>query len=165
MLTAFMTACTPAAEWQSLGLYYSFLRCCILAVKITCMLKQQHHSCSTTHACSLSCRSGQPGRLVRIAACFKGEAEPTALVPTWTTTGVDYVDHIQYPLFNKAWAISEYMQRAQPQEEYVLILDSDMLLHSPLLPSEFGIAPGRAAAENMWYLEVTALPPLGYRAC
>ena len=26
MLTITMTSCTPAAEWQSLGLYYSFLR-------------------------------------------------------------------------------------------------------------------------------------------
>ena len=26
MLTVCMTACTPGADWQSLGLYYSFLR-------------------------------------------------------------------------------------------------------------------------------------------
>ena len=29
MLTVCMTACTPAADWQSIGLYYSFLRSAI----------------------------------------------------------------------------------------------------------------------------------------
>ena len=96
---------------------------------------------------------------MRIAACHAGERAPSQLVPTWTTVGVDNVDHITYPLFNKAWAIAQYMRQARPVEEYVLVLDSDMLIHRPLLPADFGIAPGRAAAENMWYLEVLLLLP------
>ena len=91
---------------------------------------------------------------MRIAACQPGEVANAALVPTWVTEGVNSVDSITYPLFNKAWAIAAYMKHARPQEECVLVLDSDMLLHRPFLPSEFGIAPGRAASENMWYLEV-----------
>lgn len=99
-------------------------------------------------------RVSQPGRFVRVAACQPGEAANAGLVPTWVTEGVATVDRITYPLFNKAWAIATYMKHAQPKEEYVLVLDSDMLLHRPFLPADFGIAPGRAASENMWYLEV-----------
>ena len=105
-------------------------------------------------------RAKQPGRFVRIAACLPGKGLPTPLVPTWVTEGVEYVDHITYPLFNKAWAIAAYMKHAAPKEDFVLVLDSDMLIHAPFLPSDFGIAPKRAAAENMWYLEVSPKPDL-----
>lgn len=106
----------------------------------------------------------QPGRFVRVAACQPGQAANTGVVPTWVTQGVDTVDRITYPLFNKAWAIAAYMKHGKPEEEHVLVLDSDMLLHRPMLPADFGVAPGRAASENMWYLEVHSRTPCGPRA-
>ncbi|KAK9918893.1 hypothetical protein WJX75_007917 [Coccomyxa subellipsoidea] len=126
MLTVFMTGCSAAADWQSLGLYYSFIR------------------------------SGQPGRIMRIAACRGDdplERFPSDLVPNWMTEGVWEVEHIVYPLFNKAWAIKQFMELARPPEEYILVLDSDMLIHKQFLPSDFKVAKGTAASENIWYLE------------
>jgi hypothetical protein len=41
------------------------------------------------------------------------------------------------------------MELAVPSEEYILVLDSDMLIRRPFLPADFGIHRGRAAAENM----------------
>lgn len=41
------------------------------------------------------------------------------------------------------------MELAQPQEDYILVLDSDMLIHRPFLQSEFSVARGRAASGNM----------------
>ncbi|CAL8464127.1 g3662 [Coccomyxa elongata] len=126
MVTVAMTGCDPAANWQSIGLYYSFVR------------------------------SGQPGRFVRIAACREDEAlqdGPSKLVPTWVTEGVSQVGNIVYPLFNKAWAIKQFMELASPAEEYVLVLDSDMLIYKPFLPTDFNLVKSVAASENIWYLE------------
>ncbi|CAL5226830.1 g9694 [Coccomyxa viridis] len=118
-----MTGCSRAADWQALGLYHSFLR------------------------------SGQPGRFVRIAACLPGEGAPTDLVPTWKTEGIVDVGGIVYPLFNKPWALHMYMKRARVTEDFILVLDSDMLIRRPMLPAAFGVSEIQAASENMWYLD------------
>lgn len=47
---------------------------------------------------------------MRIAACRGDdplEKSPSDLVPNWMTEGVWEVEHIVYPLFNKAWAIKQ----------------------------------------------------------
>lgn len=41
------------------------------------------------------------------------------------------------------------MELARPPEEYILVLDSDMLIHKQFLPSDFKVAKGTAASENM----------------
>ncbi len=41
------------------------------------------------------------------------------------------------------------MDLAKPAEEYVLVLDSDMLIYKPFLPEDFNLAKGVAASENM----------------
>ncbi|BDA45094.1 Peptidyl serine alpha-galactosyltransferase [Coccomyxa sp. Obi] len=126
MVTVVMTGCDAAAAWQSLGLYYSFLR------------------------------SKQPGRFVRIAGCRLEDSQDnmlTELVPHWVTQGVWNYGGIEYPLYNKAWTIKQFMEVAKPEEDFILVLDSDMLIHRPFLLSDFQLARGRAASGNMWYLE------------
>ncbi|EIE24798.1 hypothetical protein COCSUDRAFT_41089 [Coccomyxa subellipsoidea C-169] len=101
-------------------------------------------------------RSGQPGRMMRIAACRAedpSETPPSDLTPNWVTEGIWKVENVVYPLFNKAWAIKQFMEMARPPEEYILVLDSDMLIHKPFLPSNFEVAKGTAASENMDDLE------------
>lgn len=44
------------------------------------------------------------------------------------------------------------MELTKPSEEYTLVLDSDMLIHRPFLPSDFNLGKGRAASENMWVI-------------
>ena len=42
------------------------------------------------------------------------------------------------------------MRQTHPQEDYILILDPDVLIRRPILPDSFGVTPGRPAAFNAW---------------
>ena len=48
-------------------------------------------------------------------------------------------------------AAIQYLRHARVTEDYILVLDSDMLLRRPLLPAHFRVSKNTAAAENMWY--------------
>ena len=43
----------------------------------------------------------------------------------------------------------QFMELEDPLEEFILVLDSDMLIRKPFLPADFGVSRGRAASENM----------------
>lgn len=36
----------------------------------------------------------------------------------------------------------DWLQKTQPQEEYILIIDADMIMRTPMLPQELGAGPG-----------------------
>ena len=42
------------------------------------------------------------------------------------------------------------MKRARVTEDFILVLDSDMLIRRPMLPADFGVSKMQAASENMW---------------
>ena len=44
----------------------------------------------------------------------------------------------------------QYLRHAHVTEDYILVLDSDMLLRRPMLPAHFRVSESTAAAENMW---------------
>lgn len=44
----------------------------------------------------------------------------------------------------------QYMKRAHVTEDYILVLDSDMLIRRPMLPADFNVSETQAASENMW---------------
>ena len=44
----------------------------------------------------------------------------------------------------------QYLKHARVLEEYILVLDSDMLIRRPILPRDFGVTETEAASENMW---------------
>ena len=48
----------------------------------------------------------------------------------------------RYPIYNKPWVLAQWFKMVKPTEEYFLVLDSDMVIHRPFLPEQFGIAPG-----------------------
>ena len=50
----------------------------------------------------------------------------------------------RYPIYNKPWVLAQWFKMVKPTEEYFLVLDSDMVIHRPFLPEQFGIAPGPA---------------------
>lgn len=43
----------------------------------------------------------------------------------------------------------QFMEVAKPEEDFILVLDSDMLIHRPFLVSDFQLARGQAASGNM----------------
>ena len=48
-------------------------------------------------------------------------------------------------------AALQYLRHARVTEDFILVLDSDMLMRRPLLPANFRVSESTAAAENMWY--------------
>jgi len=46
--------------------------------------------------------------------------------------------------------VSTWLKEAAPPEEYILIVDSDMLFRRPLLPGPLGVQLGTAASQNQW---------------
>lgn len=56
----------------------------------------------------------------------------------------------RYTAYNKPWTVWQWVSQTRPQEDYILILDPDVLIRRPILPDAFGVAPGRPAAFNAW---------------
>ena len=44
----------------------------------------------------------------------------------------------------------QYMKHVRVREDYILVLDSDMLIRRPMLPADFNVSETQAASENMW---------------
>lgn len=55
-----------------------------------------------------------------------------------------------YPTYLKPHTVATWLREARPDEEYILIVDSDMIFRRPLLPGALGVQPGIAASQNQW---------------
>nr|DAD34343.1 TPA_asm: hypothetical protein HUJ06_004983 [Nelumbo nucifera] len=125
--TIFSTECSPYFDWQTVGLVHSF------------------------HL------SGQPGNLTRLLSCteedlkqYKGhDLAPTHYVPSMSRhplTG-DW-----YPAINKPAAVLHWLNHADIDAEFIVILDADMILRGPITPWEFKAARGRPVSTPYDYL-------------
>lgn len=105
-------------------------------------------------------QSKQPGPITRIMACTPEEEKKynsqlmdiatTYISPSMTShprTGDSY------SAYNKPSGVIYWTDNFTPEEEWVLILDPDMLLRKPFLPEDFNLtAPGRAAAAGYHFM-------------
>lgn len=125
--TIFSTECNAYFDWQTVGLMHSF------------------------HL------SGQPGNITRLLSCtdedlkrYKGhDLAPTHYVPSMSRhplTG-DW-----YPAINKPAAILHWLNHADIDAEFIVILDADMILRGPITPWEFQAARGRPVSTPYDYL-------------
>ncbi|GLU11386.1 hypothetical protein SLE2022_281370 [Rubroshorea leprosula] len=125
--TLFSTECTPYFDWQTAGLMHSF-----------------HES-------------GQPGNITRLLSCtdeqlkhYKGhDLAPTHYVPSMSKhplTG-DW-----YPAINKPAAVVHWLNHANIDAEFIVILDADMILRGPITPWEFKAERGRPVSTPYDYL-------------
>lgn len=87
--------------------------------------------------------SGQPGNVTRVVNCSPGNTEQYGrmmmeLMPTfWAREYLENTDiKDTYAAYNKPGAVVDFLQKAPAEERYVIILDSDMLLHRPFLPEQ-----------------------------
>ena len=55
-----------------------------------------------------------------------------------------------YPTYLKPHTVATWLREARPAEDYILIVDSDMIFRRPLLPRALGVQPGVAASQNQW---------------
>lgn len=86
-------------------------------------------------------KSGQPGPITRIMCCTKEEYDklPEAdrdLVPTHVAHS--YTRHPRngdiYSAYNKPVAIIDWLAKNDVKEEYVLVIDADMIMREPFTP-------------------------------
>ncbi|QCD87203.1 hypothetical protein DEO72_LG3g1737 [Vigna unguiculata] len=125
--TVFSTECTPYFDWQTVGLMHSFRL------------------------------SGQPGNISRLLSCsdadlklYKGHnLAPTHYVPSMSQhplTG-DW-----YPAINKPAAVLHWLNHANIEAEFIVILDADMIVRGPITPWEFKAARGKPVSTPYDYL-------------
>lgn len=57
-----------------------------------------------------------------------------------------------YAAYNKPGAVVDYFEHNNPKEEWVVVLDSDMLLKTPFVPEELPLERGWAYAAHYDYL-------------
>jgi peptidyl serine alpha-galactosyltransferase len=106
--------------------------------------------------------SGQPGNVTRVVNCSPKDTTQYGqmmmeLMPTFWAR--EYIQNTQikdtYAAYNKPGAVVDFLEKAPAEERYVIILDSDMLLHKPFLPDDGAdISPGWAmGAAGYTYLK------------
>ena len=99
-------------------------------------------------------RSGQPGPITRIMCCTPEEYErlPEAdrdLVPTHVAPSYTHHprNHDTYSAYNKPAAIIDWLAKNDIKEDYVLVIDADMIMRQPFTAEVRGLGAvgGRAA--------------------
>ncbi|KAI8477380.1 MAG: hypothetical protein J3K34DRAFT_398046 [Monoraphidium minutum] len=105
--------------------------------------------------------SGQQGPLTRVMCCTDDErdayrerrADLLALVPTHIAPSyaVNAETGDSYPPYNKPGGVMHWLSRADPGADWVLVLDSDMILRRPLGPDDYPALPGPGWASGARY--------------
>ena len=126
---AFLTDCTMYSDWQSLGMMFSFKM------------------------------SGQVGKVTKVMCCGEEKrlkynkellsAVETHMAPMMT---VHPVTHDSYAAYNKPEAVIDWLEHVTPEEEYVLVLDSDMIQRRPFLVEEMEPRKGLAVGARYTYM-------------
>lgn len=127
--TVFLTDCSLYSDWQTLAMVYGWRE------------------------------SGQAGPLTRVACCSDAEraAYDPALLPLVTTHfAPSYTTHPvtgdHYPAYNKPAGVIHWLDRVTPAEEWLVVLDSDMILRRPFDPAELNLTRGWATGARYDYL-------------
>jgi hypothetical protein len=130
--TVFLTDCTVYSDWQSMAMVFAWR-----AAK-------------------------QPGRLTRVMCCAPGEAEAyaqtraevLALVPTHVAPSFSRDEEAgdDYAAYNKPGGVMHWLEHGGVKEEWILVLDSDMMLRRPFDPADFNLTRGWATGARYDYL-------------
>lgn len=115
--TVFFTDCTEASDWQSLTFGYAWRQ------------------------------SNQPGPLTRIMSCTDEQAkrrrpDTLAVINTHTAPSDDKSPRggrDRFPAYNKPAAIKDWLKHFTPEEEWVLLMEADMMLRRPVTPEDYSL--------------------------
>lgn len=118
---AFLMDCTMYSRWQALGAIFSFKM------------------------------SGQPGSVTNVLCCTEEEEKKypkeildlvdSHIAPSMT---INPHNHDHYAAYNKPEAVIDWLEHVTPKEDFVLVLDSDMILRRPFFVETMGPKKGRA---------------------
>ena len=103
--------------------------------------------------------SGQPGKVTRVMCCTEEEKakypkELLNAVDTWVAPSMTVNPHNgdHYAAYNKPEAVIDWLDHNTPEEEYVLVLDSDMVLRRPFFVEVMGPKLGWAVGARYTYM-------------
>lgn len=105
-------------------------------------------------------KAGQPGPLTRIVSCSPGEwekmsSEEKTLVQTHVAPS--YTNHPRtgdvYPAYNKPVAVIDWLAKTDVLEDFVLIIDADMIMRKPIIPKDVGARKGWAVSAFFGYMK------------
>jgi peptidyl serine alpha-galactosyltransferase len=126
----FLTDCSPYSDWQSIAMVYSYMY------------------------------SGHNGPITRVMCCSEDDRltynpELLGLVETHIAPSYasDPVTGDYYVPYNKPGAVIDYLEHVTPEEEWLLVLDSDMLIRKPWRVQDFNISLGWASGYSYRYLK------------
>ncbi|GBF96079.1 peptidyl serine alpha-galactosyltransferase [Raphidocelis subcapitata] len=105
--------------------------------------------------------SGQPGSITRVANCNEKDRgnysqAMLAYVDTHMAPEAAYNAELKdwYAAYNKPTAVQDWLaHNPAPPEEWLLLLDADMLLRRPFLPEHFNLSKGWAVAGHYDYMK------------
>lgn len=129
VLSLVPTECGRYFTWQSLGIFYSHRKV------------------------------GQAGKIVRVMCCTPTEAQqyadilqvvPTHVAPSYThhPTNGDV-----YSAYNKPLAVLDYLSKNKVEEEYILVIDADMIFVQRFDPVMMGVRPGWGVSAFFGYMK------------
>ena len=138
---AFSAECNSLFDWHSVGIFYSF------------EYARQHGNITRLLACSEEQLKTYPKQALEIGPTFVHR----------NMRDDPLVDEVGYPSYNKPYSLMAWLEAEEIKEDYIMMLDGDMVLREPIDPVALGAARGRvvhlasARLELFWRLEVYAL--------
>ncbi len=130
----FSAECNPLFDWHSVGLFHSF------------GAARQHGNMTRLLACSEKELGSYPRTNLAI-----GSGVGNTFVHR-NMRNDPLVDEVGYPSYNKPYSVMAWLEQTHVAEDYVLMMDSDMLLREPLDPVALGVARGRVVSAEYTYL-------------
>lgn len=167
--TVFLTDCQMYSDWQSVAMIFSLKKsgqpgpvtrvmCC--SPEVAAAYPQEMLSLVNTHfAPSMTVHpvTGEVGARTLMHRCMivkwlllllrvLGTRLPLTIAAHLATAG----DH--YAAYNKPEAVIDWLAHYTPQEEWILVVDSDMLLRHPFTPEVFQTKKGLAIGARYTYM-------------
>ena len=101
----------------------------------------------------------QPGNITRLLACspeqlaaYKGMDLGPTFVHHNMRFGHELIDEVGYPSYNKPASVMFFLQHVDVKEEFIALLDTDMVLREPLDPIALGARRGVVVSAEYTYL-------------
>lgn len=105
-------------------------------------------------------KARQPGPITRVMCCDKadvGSVTQEELDLVNTHIAPDFTTHPEtgdvYGAYNKPGAVMDFLEKNDVKEEFLLVLDGDMLLRRPMVPDEMGARLGLGISARYDYLK------------
>ena len=123
----FGSECTHSMDYKAIGVFWSFRT------------------------------SGWKGNITRLLACSEEQKKKYKgwdIGPTFVHPNYHYVEgYTDSPTYNKPAALMHFSTEVDIEEEFILYIDSDMLLRRTVNPADYGARKGLVVTEAVWYIK------------